>query len=137
MLPVLLLVVLAACTTRPAQPVEIDSADVCAFCKMAISEKRYAAEMIDAGGNVLKFDDIGCMIRFAEQRGWIGQPPTRFVRDYDTQVWLEASRATFVRSSEIASPMANGLIAVQDPAKAKQHAARFHGTVHSLAELWK
>src|SRR5581483_8196575 len=101
MLPVLLLVVLAACTTRPAQPVEIDSADVCAFYKITISEKRYAAKMIDAGENVLKFNDIDCMIRFAEQRSWISQPPTRFVRDYDTQLWLETSRATFVRSSEI------------------------------------
>jgi copper chaperone NosL len=128
---------LAACTAHPPHPVEIDPADVCAFCKMAISSKRYAAEMIDAGGNVFKFDDIGCMIHFAQQRGWIERPTARFVHEYDSPVWLEAGRATFVRSSEIRSPMASGLIAVQDPAKAKQYAARFHGNVYSLAELWK
>ena len=128
---------LAACTAHPPHPVEIDPADVCAFCKMAISEKRYAAEMINAEGTAFKFDDIGCMIHFAKQRGWIEHPPVRFVHEYDSAVWLEASRATFVRSPEIPSPMASGLIAVQGPAKAKQYAARFHGTVHSLAELWK
>lgn len=128
---------LAACTARPPQPVEIDPADVCAFCKMAISEKRYAAEIIDASGNAFKFDDIGCMVHFAEQRGWISHPPARFVHDYDSSAWLEAGRAMFVRSPEIPSPMASGLIAVQDGAKAQQYAARFHGKVYSLAELWK
>lgn len=136
-LPVLLAMFLAACAVRPPEPVEIDAADVCALCKMAISEKRYAAELVDTHGNVFKFDDIGCMIHFAGQRGWIGNPPARFVHDYDSPAWLKADRATFVRSPEIPSPMASGLIAIGDTAKAERYAARFHGRVCSLAELWK
>lgn len=132
-----LAVILAACTARPLQPVDIDPSDVCAFCKMAISEKRYAAEMIDADGNVFKFDDIGCMIHFAGRRGWIQHPPTRFVHDYDSAAWLEADRATFVRSPEIPSPMASGLIAVPDLATAQRYAGRFHGSLHKLSEVWK
>lgn len=136
-LPLILAAFLAACATRPPQPVEIEPADMCAFCKMAISEKRYAAELIDAGRNVFKFDDIGCMVHFAEQRRWIAQPPVRFVHDYDTSEWLEAGRASFVLSPEIPSPMASGLLAVRDHARAEQYAARFHGRVRSLGDLWK
>ncbi|HEX8984370.1 MAG TPA: nitrous oxide reductase accessory protein NosL [Bryobacteraceae bacterium] len=104
---------------------------------MAISERRYAAELIDAGGDVFKFDDIGCMIHFAQQRGWIDHPPVRFVHDYDSPAWLEAGRARFVRSPEIPSPMSSGLLSVKDAAKAERYAARFHGRVCTLAELWK
>ncbi len=110
---------------------------MCAFCKMAISQKRYAAELVEASGNVFKFDDIGCMVHFAEQRSWIARPPVRFVHDYGSPAWLEASRASFVLSPEIPSPMASGLIAVKDPAQAEQYAARFHGQVRSLRDVWK
>ncbi len=110
---------------------------MCAFCKMEISQKRYAAELVDADRNVFKFDDMGCMIHFAEQRGWIAQPPARFVHDYDSTEWLEARRASFVLSPEIPSPMASGLLAVKDPAQAERYAARFHGRVRTLGDLWK
>ncbi len=110
---------------------------MCAFCRMAISQKRYAAELIGADGTVFKFDDIGCMIHFAERRGWIAHPPNRFVHDYDSDEWLEASRASFVSSPEIASPMASGLLAVKAPGEAERYAARFRGRVRSLDDLWK
>ncbi len=128
---------LAACATPPPHPVEIEAADICAFCKMAISEKRYAAELVDADRNVFKFDDIGCMVRFAHRRGWIDHPPARFVHDYDAPAWLEAGRASFVLSPEIPSPMASGFIALRDPADAERYAARFHGRVLSLGDVWK
>ncbi len=133
----LLASILAGCASHPPQPVEIDPADICRFCKMAISQKRYAAELVETGGDAFKFDDIGCMIHFAEGRGWIARPPVRFVHDYDSQQWLEAGRATFVRSTEIPSPMASGLLAVKDPAQAQRYATRFHGAVLSLADVWK
>ncbi len=104
---------------------------------MAISEKRYAAELVDANRNVFKFDDIGCMVHFAERRGWIDHPPARFVHDYDSPAWLEAGRASFVQSPEIPTPMASGLMAVKGLEPAEQYATRFHGQVRSLGEIWK
>ncbi len=137
MLLVLPAMFLVACAARPIQPIEIEPSDICAFCRMAISEKRYAAELIDHDRSAFKFDDIGCMIHFAERHGWIEHPPLRFVHDYDSASWIEAGRARFVSSSEIPSPMASGLLAVRDTARAEQYAARFHGRVLELAELWE
>ncbi len=104
---------------------------------MAISQKRYAAELVAVEGNVFKFDDIGCMIHFAQQRRWIAHPPARFVHDYDSAEWIEAGRASFVLSPEIPSPMASGLLAVKELGKAERYATRFHGRVHSLDDIWK
>ena len=54
------------CQTRAFEPVAIVPEDMCSYCKMAISEKRYAAELIDSEGQAFKFDDIGCMVNFTK-----------------------------------------------------------------------
>ena len=64
-----LAVFLAACAGEAIKPVDIEASDMCSFCRMAISEKRYAAEIIDAEDNVMKFDDIGCMLRYRDAAG--------------------------------------------------------------------
>lgn len=104
---------------------------------MAISEKRYAAEFVDREGTVLKFDDIGCMLGFVgEQRGK-EKGAAYFVTDYAGQGWIEAERAHYVKSEEIRSPMASGLAAFRDKAKAQETAGKFHGRMLTFGELWK
>lgn len=94
---------------------------------MAISEQRYAAEWIDPDGNVHKFDDIGCMRRFAQSRP--GRDAGAFVMDYDGGGWVAAERAHYVRSPQIRTPMASGLIALRDRAAAGKHASRVGAAV--------
>ncbi len=135
----ILLILLAGCAQGPPRPVDIEPADVCASCKMAISEARYAAELIDSEDRVFKFDDIGCMLRFARERNMIGSAPSRvhiFVHNYGGRDWLEAGKAHYVKSPEIPSPMASGLVAFADAAEAQTNADRFHGLVIEFAELW-
>lgn len=134
-----MLMLLAGCAQGPPRPVEIEAADTCASCRMAISEVRYAAELIDPERRLYKFDDIGCMTRFARDHRLIGGEGGRanvFVRDYDGSGWLEGGTARYVESPRIPSPMASGLIAVPDRQKAQQYANRFHGRVLDFAELW-
>ncbi len=140
MLAGLTLALLAACAQGPPQPVEIDAADSCDFCKMAISQKQYAAELIDSE-HTFKFDDIGCMVQFARERGLIGAAPSEktylYVRDYDNRQWLIGNSARFVQSSRIPTPMASGLIALADRQKAETYAAKFGGRILEFAEVWK
>jgi hypothetical protein len=42
---------------------------MCAQCKMAISERRYAAEIAGVDEDVIKFDNIDCMVRYAAANG--------------------------------------------------------------------
>ena len=134
-----MLMLLAGCAQGPPRPVEIEAADTCATCRMAISELRYAAELIDGERRLYKFDDIGCMTRFARAHGLIegrGARANVFVRDYSGSGWLEGAGAQYVESPRIPSPMASGLIALPDRQAAQQYAIRFQGRVLDFAELW-
>ena len=128
----LLALVLSACRHGPPKPVEIEAADVCAQCRMAISEKHYAAELLDAHGTAFKFDDIGCMARFYRARGGA---LAAFVVDYDRQSWIAAPQAFYVKAPDIRSPMASGLIALRDREAAERHAARPGATILRFADL--
>jgi copper chaperone NosL len=133
---IFLLLVFTACREAEIKPVEIAAEDVCTHCKMAISEKQFASEIITTDGDALKFDDIGCMQDYLKEK-----PDTKiaahFFMEYDTKQWLKGNGATFVKSKEITSPMGGGIIAFSNETKAKTAAAEFSGQVLSFAELMK
>ncbi len=133
---VLFLLAFAACREAEIKPVDIAAEDVCAHCKMAISEKQFASELITTDGDALKFDDIGCMQDYLKEK-----PDTKiaaqFFIEYDTRRWLKGNAATFVKSKEITSPMGGGIIAFENDTKAKTAAAEFSGQVLSFTELMK
>jgi copper chaperone NosL len=130
------LLVFAACSEVEIKPIDIAAEDVCSHCKMAISEKQFASEIITPDGDALKFDDIGCMQEYLKEK-----PDTKiaayFFMEYDTKQWLKGNGATFVKSKEITSPMGGGIIAFSNETKAKTAAAEFSGQVLSFTELMK
>lgn len=116
-------VILAACGTDEIRPVDLEVGDMCSFCRMAISERPFAAELIDNDGEAHKFDDIGCMLRYKEASGKPFQ--ATFVTDYESRMWMRAEDAYFVRSTSIKTPMGSGLIAYATAAKAGDDSVRF------------
>jgi copper chaperone NosL len=137
-LAIILAVVLltTGCQAGEARPAAIDKDDVCALCKMAISEPRYAAQIVDKDGNNHKFDDIGCMLRFARDRKLNDASATFFVMDYESgKDWLNARQTTFVRSDAISSPMASRLGAFRSRSKAGDFSAKNKGQVLTFEEL--
>ena len=110
---------------------------MCAQCKMAISEKRYAAEMTDSDGNVIKFDNIDCMIRYAAAHHLKDNAAAWFVMDSDGKEWLDSRLAYLVKSTSIPGPMGSGTLAVKDPTAADDLARRFSGRVLRFEDLWR
>ncbi len=100
---------------------------------MAISQKQFAAEAVDADENAVKFDDIGCMLRYLATPEH--KPAALFVVDYETKRWIEASNASFVRGSRIPTPMAGGILAFAERARADAAAREIGGEVVSFARL--
>ena len=129
------LLITVACTDEKPRPVDIDPGDMCQSCKMAISQKKYAAEIVDKDGTVFKFDDLGCMLRFVGQRARKDKVEAWFVMDYRTQHWLQAENATYVRSESIPSPMGSGLIALENRVDAEEYSQRYHGRIVTFDEL--
>ena len=55
-------VALAACAGGPPEPAPIVlDEDACSHCRMTISEREYAAELVTREGQVERFDDVGCL----------------------------------------------------------------------------
>jgi copper chaperone NosL len=115
---VIVVLVVAGCQTGEIRPVEIYEEDACSFCRMAISDHRFAGEIIVRTGEVVKFDDLGCMRRFSESR-LTDLPAASFVKDYETGGWVPEATATIVKTG-IATPMNSGLVAFADPARASR-----------------
>lgn len=129
----LVLLLLSLACQADQEPQAIESYDACAACKMAISQPRYAAQVVDKDGNAYKFDDIGCMLSYLRQHKL---PEQRvYVMDYVNQQWLEAENAVFVKSDAIESPMASGLAAFRDQISAQQFVKSNSGRVLAFSEL--
>lgn len=124
-LPLIFVFLFACSAGGDIKPVPIEDHDACSFCRMAISEKQFAAEIITTDETVLKFDDIGCMLRYREASGDKLKPAAIFVNDYDSKEWLKAPKAFFVRSTTIKTPMGSGIIAFGEKSKAGADAVTF------------
>lgn len=132
-----MILVLANCQSATLEPVAIEAHDMCAFCRMSISEKRFAAELIDRDGEVAKFDDISCMANFRKQRKDVGSISATWVMDFERREWLKGEDAFYVRSPEIRTPMSGGIVAFNDESSAQAAAAKYQGTMLRFAELTK
>ncbi len=126
---------MAGCSSREVRPVDIFPEDMCAHCRMAISEKRCAAELVEKDGTVFKFDDFGCMRAYIKEKQKRGDAVAFFVADYRGFGWINAADAHFVRSARIATPMGGGTVAYRDASMAEAAAARYQGEVKSFAEV--
>jgi copper chaperone NosL len=102
--------------------------DTCHACGMIIEDERYAAAVVTVGGNGLTekhaFDDIGEMLEFVAPTGIVTE--RRYVRDASTRKWLDAASATFVKTSDLKTPMGSGIAAYAD-AQSAQAAIAAHG----------
>lgn len=108
---------LIGCSSAEIKPVDIYPEDICAYCRMAISDEAFAAEIIAADRDVYKFDDIGCMEEFVHKADDL-KILVQYVKDFETKDWLPYDRGIIVQTS-IKTPMGSGKIAFADSLKAK------------------
>jgi copper chaperone NosL len=53
---------LAACASGPPRPATLDTKnEQCATCRMAVSDARFAAQLVAPGEEPRFFDDLGCL----------------------------------------------------------------------------
>jgi copper chaperone NosL len=111
--------------------------DVCAECNMIISEPRFAAGLVaevDGRTQTLAFDDIGDLLAYQVKHADL-KVLRRYVHDYDTEAWLPAEQATYVKSGAIQSPMGHGLAAFTASARATAFAREAGGEVQTWDSL--
>jgi copper chaperone NosL len=125
----------SGCGSVELHPIEFVPEDMCVFCKMAISEKRFACELITPDEDVFKFDDISCMLRFRKERNQLESVAATFVVDFDTNEWLRFEEAYFVKSKEFKTPMGGSVVAFKTGPKAAAAADHTQGVSLRYAAL--
>jgi copper chaperone NosL len=115
-----ILLILSGCTGTEPQPVKLNE-DQCEYCKMTISNDRFAAELITRKGRVYKFDDYACMHNYiSENEKAAGS--ALYVSDYlEPRHLIESSSATFIQGGSISSPMGGNMAAFSDADSAKAY----------------
>ncbi len=125
--------------TGPEIPDIVLERDRCAQCGMVISSKPYAALAYDVSkGEWVKFDDIGCLLKYMIENGGLDNFEHIHVFDYKTNELVEAGNAYFVRASvdELWTPMSSGIVAFKDRADAEALAESTGGEVYTFSQLY-
>ncbi len=130
----LFIAILYACSSKPTpEPIHVGE-DVCANCRMAIIELQFASEIILSSGEVLKFDDLGCLAsRLKNLENLMTQ--NIFVNDYMTKEWINSEKAVIVRGSTMQTPMGSGSVAFNSRNDAEKFAAASEGQLITLQEF--
>jgi len=95
--------------------------DMCERCKMAISERKYAVQIIDPQKHkAYKFDDIGCAVLWLDEEKipWKDQAQI-WITDAKTGKWIDARKAIYTDDS--ITPMAFGFAAYTKETLPKNH----------------
>lgn len=108
----------------PAEPRTIAyGRDQCAFCRMVVSEPRFAAALVSAKGRTFVFDSIECLAGFClqDERTPAGAPArSLWVADSERPgTLIRVERARFLREEGPSSPMGKGLLAFSSAAGAR------------------
>lgn len=126
-LAVAIVLVLYSCAcTRELAPVDASQSDACTFCRMAVSDTHFAAEVVARGEEPRFFDDIGCLA------GWLkdARAPDgaiAFVADHRTARWVRAETAVYTKAARLSTPMGSSIIAHADAASRGQDPAAAGG----------
>lgn len=133
---VLGMLMIVACGQAEIKPVDFYPEDMCSSCRMAISEKQFAGEIITREGTALKFDDLRCMRKYLKDRG-TEQVAGYFFIDYDGRNWINGRDVILMRSPEISAPMGGNTVAFLTRAKAEAAAAKYQGQVLSFTDFFE
>lgn len=106
--------VLQGCTTEGEPPFIAIGRDACAFCRMTVSETRFASALVTAKGRTLVFDSVECLASYCAKAGHEHSAPARALwvsAGEKPREMIPAERAFFARVADGSSPMGKGLVA--------------------------
>lgn len=131
----LLLLLYFSCSVSP-KAIEYGN-DACHFCKMTIVDKIHGAEIVTKKGKIYKFDATECMIHFLED---VDQSTIHmFLTNHfsEPETLIDATKATFLISKNIPSPMGAFITAFEHKADAETIQSEKSGTLYTWEELLK
>lgn len=106
------LLVATGCAPSGPDPI-VYGADVCAYCRMQISDSRFGAELVTRKGRSVKFDSIECLLGYYKQAAAANDVASVWVSDFrHPGTMLDAGAARFIDLGAGRAPMGRGWAAV-------------------------
>jgi copper chaperone NosL len=131
------LVLFAACSRGPAPPVVLDTRnDRCGWCRMAVSDARFAAQLVSPSEEPRVFDDVGCLATFLKSGGAPAKGQIAYVSDHRTKAWVRASAAVYTKKSGLESPMGSGIVAHADASSRDADPDAASGTAGNVRDVF-
>ncbi len=111
---VLGMVLCLAGACAPGGPAPADLAlgrEACAFCRMTVSQREFASQVVAPGELPVFFDDLSCLNSYLTSTPERPADAVIYVTDRQTQTWIRAETALFSRVAALSTPMGSQLIA--------------------------
>lgn len=118
-----LILMAMGCGRKEVKPVDIFPEDNCSNCRMAVSERAFASEIIVESGEVMKFDDLACLEQYRRKNPDLNIEEI-YVTDHETGQWLPYAKSVVVKTG-LQTPMGSGQIAVVDSTRARAVVAKY------------
>lgn len=126
------LFIMASCGSDTPKPIKLNS-DACDFCKMTISNGKFAAELITKKGRYYKFDDVTCMVKYAKSNTVVSYK-SFYVSDYSKDnTLIPVEQSFFLKGGKISSPMRGNAIALST----KNAATEFQTKLNAELKTWE
>ena len=123
--------ILLACSPTP-QPIDYGHEE-CSFCKMTIVSQQFAAEIVTNKSKAFKYDAIECMLQDQQENVAL-----HLTCDYlNAGNLIDATKATYLVSKQIESPMGGNLAAFSSLEDAKKIQAEKGGDIYDWEGIQK
>ncbi len=107
----LAIILFSACSHAGPEAINLNKDD-CDNCKMSISDKRFACEIVTEKGRAYKFDDVTCLISYKNENIDKMANATFYVNNYlAPNELLPSTNLTFVAGKNVGSPMGGDIAA--------------------------
>lgn len=125
---------LVSCNVSP-QHIEYGT-DACHFCNMAIVDRQHASQVVTTKGKAFKYDAIECMIHSLQDEMKETKIALYLTADFNQPGQLiDATKATYLISDQIPSPMGANLSAFENEMAAQKGKEKFTGESFSWEEI--
>lgn len=101
-----------ACLLADARPATLETGhEACGYCRMVISDARFASQIVVPYEEPKFFDDLGCLTKHLERNRPLPDAARIYVADHRTKVWVLADNAVYTEVPAISAPMGSHYMA--------------------------
>lgn len=131
----LAIVLFSACGHSGPEAINLHKDD-CDNCKMSISDKRFACEIVTEKGRVYKFDDVTCLMSYKTENKDKMTNAKYYINHYlAPHDLLPSTNLTFVEGKNVASPMGGDVAAFNSKDSANVYVNIWEAKIVSWEEI--